>query len=106
LDENFVQDIADEENAGDEERANHAIPVSDFPFGLDENKPRREEEGGDAVEGGVEGGEVRDAHCGVFRLSSRRQVSAIYQTRPVTMARTTASIPTTPQERAMPAVTV
>jgi hypothetical protein len=53
-----VQDIGDEENTGDEKRTEHGKAVGDFALGFDENKTGEEEEGGDAVETGVEGREV------------------------------------------------
>ena len=77
LDEVFVEDIGDEENAGDEKRPEHAEAVGDFPFGFDEYKSGEEEEGGDAVESGVKGRQIGDAHCVEFWRSSFRQVSTM-----------------------------
>ena len=77
LDEEFVEDIGGEENAGDEKRPEHAEAVGDFAFAFDANETGEEEEGGDAVESGIEGRQIRDAHCGEFWRSSFRQVSTM-----------------------------
>ena len=77
LHENFVQDIGGEKNAGDEKRAEHAVAVGDFALGFDANETGEEEEGGDAVESGVESREVGDSHCGDLARSNFRQVSTM-----------------------------
>ena len=77
LNEVFVEDIGGEENAGGEKRPEHAVAVGDFAFGFDTNETGEEEDRGDAVESGVEGRQIGDAHCGEFWRSSFRQVSTM-----------------------------
>src|SRR5271154_602991 len=57
-----ISEIATQKNNRGNERRNHAVAMRDFVSALDEDESQREKNRAQAVEAGVDGGQVVNAH--------------------------------------------